>query len=346
MQDARLIVMDEPSASLSATEAERLFAIVRELAAAGVAVLYVSHRLDEIVALCDRVTVFKDGLKVETMARGAFERDDLVRQIVGRQVDTIGTATPAATGPRVLELDQVARRPAVQAVSLQLHAGEILGLAGLVGSGRSELAEIIFGAAKADSGTMRLAGVSYAPASPAAAIAAGVALVPEERRSQGVLLAKSIAFNLNLPTLRQLRRARFWPLLDPAKGRRRAAATATRLTVKCRDVDQAVGQLSGGNQQKVVMGKWLVSDGVKVLVLDEPSKGVDVGARAEIYQLIRRLADDGLSVIVICSEFAELTVCDRVLVMVEGRIVGEARGESITEENLLNLCYTKGVSVQ
>lgn len=340
-----MIVMDEPSASLSASEAERLFDIVRELADSGVAVLYVSHRLDEIVDLCDHVTVFRDGQTVRTLARGSFDHDDLVREIVGREIDTsFDVDSSVASGEPVLILDDIVRAPAVKGVSLTLHRGEVLGIAGLVGAGRTETAEVVFGVAKPDSGQMTLKGKPYLPGSPTDAVRAGVALVPEERRAAGVLLRKSISFNLNLPTVGQLRPVSWIPLLDMSKAKRRAKETAERLTVKHRSVDQPVGSLSGGNQQKIVMGKWLVCEGVDVLLLDEPSKGVDVGARTEIYSIIRNLAAQGMAVLMICSEFSELTACDRVLVMVEGRIVGEATGSAINEENLLNMCFTKGVA--
>ena len=344
VKDARMIVMDEPSASLSATEAERLFAIVRELAADGVAVLYVSHRLNEIVDLCDQVTIFKDGQTVTSLERGDFDHDDLVRGIVGREVRTVFDVDAARHTEPILTLTGISRPPLVKGVDLTLHKGEVLGIAGLVGAGRTETAEVIFGVARPEAGAMTLRGRPYAPGTPTDAVRSGVALVPEERRAAGVLLKKSIAFNLNLPTIDQLRLARVFPWLNIAKGKRRAAEVARRLTVKHDSVDQLVGNLSGGNQQKVVIGKWLVSEGVDVLVLDEPSRGVDIGARTEIYAIIRGLADAGMAVLIICSEFSELTVCDRVLVMVEGCIVGEVTGDAINEENLLHLCYAKGGS--
>jgi ABC-type sugar transport system ATPase subunit len=339
VRDARLIAMDEPTGSLSLEEGERLFKIIRELTASGVAVLYVSHRLDEITTLCDRVTVFKDGQCVADMERATLSRASLVRAIVGSDL----VVAPAHTGvlsdaPVMLEVEGLSRKPAVKDVSFRLRRGEVLGLAGLVGSGRTETARIIFGADKPESGHMTLNGKRYAPSGTWQAVRDGVALVPEERRSQGLILAQSIKFNVNLASWRTTRR-RYLPLVDFAQAQRAALNAISSLQINARGVDQRVGRLSGGNQQKVVIAKWLVRH-PKVLLLDEPTRGVDVGARAEIYRIIRSLAAEGVAVLVISSEFAELAACDRVLVMNEGRVVGELVGEHISEEAILHKCYT------
>jgi ribose transport system ATP-binding protein/rhamnose transport system ATP-binding protein len=337
---ARLIVMDEPTAALSEAEAERLFAIVRDLSASGVATLYVSHRLDEITRLCDGVTVFRDGALAAEFPKDAISRTALVQAIVGgelaRQAEPV---RGQGKGPVVLALDGLARAPAVRGVSLGLRAGEVLGLGGLVGSGRSELAQLVFGADRPDAGRMTLEGRAFAPASPAAAVRAGVGYVPEERRADGLLLTKSIAFNLSLANLRQVAFAPALPLVSPRRQRGLAEETIRALAIKAEGPAQAVGRLSGGNQQKVVIGRWLARR-PKVMILDEPTRGVDVGARAEIHRLVRRLAAEGMAVLAISSEPEELPdLCDRVLVMAEGRIVKELDGAEVTRRNIVAASY-------
>lgn len=340
---ARLIAMDEPTASLSAEEAGRLFQIIRELSSDGIAILYVSHRLDEIMALCDRVTVFKDGDRVLHADRAAMTKADLVRAIVGGEVPAAASSrVPEHARAVVLETRQLGRGSAVRDVSLQLRAGEVLGLAGLVGAGRSELARLIFGADRPDRGTMLLDGMPWRPSGPHDAVRRGIGFIPEERRSQGLILHKDVSFNINLADLRPLRYAAPVPLISLSRAARRAKAIALELQVKTPRVSTPVVELSGGNQQKVVIGKWLTRD-PRVLILDEPSRGVDVGARAEIHRSIRELAAGGVGVIVISSEVEELPgLCDRVLVMVEGRVAGELGGPAITKEAILQLSYAHG----
>ena len=338
---ARLIAMDEPTASLSAEESERLFHIIRELSADGISILYVSHRLEEILELCDMATVFKDGERVLVQRREEMTRASLVRGIVGGDLAELGTSAGDRheTGEVVLELKDVARPPRVRGMSLELHAGEVLGLAGLVGAGRTELARLIFGVDALENGTMTLDGRPFRPHAPADAVAAGVVLVPEERRSEGLVLDQSVGFNLNLPFLEPVRVLPGIPLVSTRRSNARARAIMERLQIKAESVDTPVRQLSGGNQQKVVIGKWLTLT-TRVLVLDEPSRGVDVGARLEIHRIIRELADHGTAVLVISSDHEELPgLCDRVLVMVEGKLSGELRGPAITKEAILQLSY-------
>jgi ribose transport system ATP-binding protein/rhamnose transport system ATP-binding protein len=337
MRDARLIAMDEPTASLSAEECTRLFGVVKGLAARGVCVLYVSHRLNEVVDLCERVTVFRDGRVVDTLVGSAIDKPALVRGMVGSVPlatnSSVGTAPRGPSPDPVLSLRGLRRAPLVRDVDLDLMPGEVVGLTGLVGSGRTEVARMIFGADRPDGGEMMLDGRSYHPRSVVQAIRSGVALVPEERRSQGLFLDKSIDFNISLPTMRSVRSGP----LRLLSGRRRAARAARmvkELDIKTRSTDTLVRQLSGGNQQKVVMAKWLV-DGCKVLLLDEPSRGVDVSARAEIYRVIRRQAAQGTAVLVISSEFDELTNCDRVVVMREGRLTANLRADQVSESVVL-----------
>ena len=343
---SRLIAMDEPTASLSAEESERLFRIIRELSAEGIAILYVSHRLDEILDLCARITVFKDGQRVLSVQRAELDKRGLVRAIVGGDVaasDTLSHAPPQR--PVLLEARNLSRGHYVHNASFSLHEGEVLGLAGLVGSGRSELVRMIYGADRPDTGDVLLHGKQVKIRSPYDAVRRGIALVPEERRSQGLLLEKSVNFNINIPNVRSLRLARWIPLVNLSRGRRRAQAIAEQLQVKTRSVDTPVGQLSGGNQQKVVIGKWL-TESMNVIILDEPSRGVDVGARGDIHRIVRGLAAKGAGVIVISSEVEELPgLCDRALVMVEGRIAGELVGEKITKEALLHMSYAHGSGV-
>ncbi len=338
---ARLIAMDEPTASLSAEESDRLFHVIRELSGHGISILYVSHRLDEVLALCDAATVFKDGRRVLHQPRSEMTRASLVRGIVGGELAEL---TPAGAGKHgsgkvVLELRELARAPRVRGVSLTLRSGEVLGLAGLVGAGRTELARLVFGVEAPEEGTMALDGDPYRPRAPADAVAAGVVLVPEERRSEGLVLDQSLSFNLNLPFLQPVRLLRGLPLVSSRRSNQRAREIMQRLQIKAQSVDTPVRELSGGNQQKVVIGKWLTL-ATKVLVLDEPSRGVDVGARVEIHRIIRQLAEAGSAVLVISSDHEELPgLCDRVLVMVEGRLSGQLEGSAITKEAILQLSY-------
>jgi ribose transport system ATP-binding protein len=341
MRDARLIAMDEPTAAFTEQESERLFEIIRSLTADGVAVLYISHRLDEVLEISDHVAVLRGGRLIGTWSRGTIDRRALTEEIVGREVEVLIHQPSTAVEHRepVLRIEHLRRLPRVTGVSLDLAAGEILGLAGLVGSGRTELARLIFGADRPTAGTMSLAGRPYSPRSPFDAIRRGVALVPEERRSEGLLLAKSIAFNVSLATMEQ-NRGRL-PLLSPARIAATAREVVRRLEVQASSVNQPVGELSGGNQQKLVIGKY-VRTAPAVLILDEPTVGVDVGARAEIYRIIRGLAETGTAVLVISSDFDELAICDRVAVMRAGAIASIVTAAHATKEHLTSLCYGAG----
>jgi len=336
--------MDEPTASLSAAESARLFRIIRELSSDGIAILYVSHRLDEIVELCNRTTVFKDGERVATIERDTATKDALIAAIVGGEIHPVSLPPLAAAADQrvILDVQGLRRGVAVRGVSLQLHAGEVLGLAGLVGAGRTELARLIFGADKADAGTVVLDGQPIRYRGPYDGVKRGIALVPEERRSEGLILEKSVGFNIDLTFLSALRIVPWLPLINRRRGATRAAAIAAQLHVKTHSMRTIVGQLSGGNQQKVVIGKW-VARAPRVFILDEPSRGVDVGARAEIHGIIGELAARGTGIVVISSEIEELVgLCSRVLVMVEGRVSGELAGDAITKEAMLQMSYAHG----
>jgi ribose transport system ATP-binding protein len=337
MREIRVISMDEPTASLSSEESERLFKVIHDLTTEGVAVLYVSHRLDEILSLCDGISVFKDGLCVLTTDRQHATKKSLVEAIVGGQVSD-GDLTPLTdidARPVVLETKGLSRGEKVVNVSLSLHRGEVLGLGGLVGSGRTELANLLFGIDRPDSGEILLEGRAFAPRSPSEAIKRGIGLVPEERRSQGLILKDSVDFNVSLTNLKSLRIRKYIFLLNRRLSAKITNAAIKRLQIKTPSIQCPVVNLSGGNQQKVVIGKWLSRE-LKVFILDEPSRGVDVGARAEIHAKIRELAAEGTGIIVISSDNEELPrVCDTVMVMSEGRVVGTLKGKEITKEAIL-----------
>ncbi|MER6171953.1 sugar ABC transporter ATP-binding protein [Streptosporangium sp. NPDC001681] len=341
VEDRALIAMDEPTASLDAQEAAKLLEVARELAASGVAVVFISHRLDEVTAVCDRVTAFKDGSVSLALPRAEITREAVVRAIVGHDI-TPGagaTAFEATEHSRLaLHLQGVSRGRSVRDVSLTLHEGEMVGIAGLVGSGRTELARLIFGADRPDSGTMTLDGKPYRPRSIPHAITRGVAYVPEERRSEALFLTHSVEDNLHITVWDRWRIGKWLPLIRPRSSRAAANHTCRTLGIKTADARRPVVGLSGGNQQKVVMGRWLATD-PKILILDEPTRGVDVGSRADIYHRIREANESGSAVLVISSEFEELLECNRVLVMAEGRIVGELTAGEITVPNMLHLCY-------
>jgi len=340
MHDARLIAMDEPTASLSFEESTRLHDIVRELVASGTTVIFISHRLDEVSELCHDVTVFKDGAVTKRVVGERTSKADLVRAIVGRDLEIPDHGRAGAqVGRAVLEVRHVSDKTLLRRVSLTVHEGEVLGLGGLVGAGRTELAKIIYGAQRRIAGEVLLDGKTTSFREPADAVRAGIGLVPEERRSEALFLDRSIDFNINLAKLDSLVSSPVLPLLNLVRGRKRAQAVADLVTVKAKSVGALVGSLSGGNQQKVVIARWLL-DKPKVLILDEPSRGVDVGARAEVHRAIRELASTGTAVLVISSDNEELVaLCDRVIVLAEGQVTGELVGEQITEERLVSLSF-------
>jgi rhamnose transport system ATP-binding protein len=319
-QNARLLIMDEPTAALTEHDVVRLFAIVRLLKSRGVGIIYISHRMDEIFAIADRVTVLRDGVQVGTRRVAETNSGELVQMMVGRKIDSLFPKATVPIGPPVLEVRDLVRRPMTRGVSLNVRAGEIVGLAGLVGSGRSELAQVLFGVTPAHSGEIRLAGVSVAVHSPSRARALGIAYVPEDRGVQGLVRAMSVLHNFSLAALSNLAHAGF---IDRAAERRMAEEGVAQFSVKTSSVEQIAGRLSGGNQQKIVLGKWLANN-PKLLILDEPTRGIDVGAKAEIHRLMGELAGKGLAILMISSELPEvLGMSDRVFVMREGRLVAE-----------------------
>jgi ribose transport system ATP-binding protein len=332
--DARLIVMDEPSAVLAHDEVANLFRIIRELTAQGIAVIYISHRLAEIREIGDRVTVLKDG---RTTAAGLPARTTPTRELVGRMTGrsieyVFPPRPPARTAAGILAVTALTRTGEFTDVSLTVAAGEIVGIAGLVGSGRSELLETIYGARRPDSGAISLQGRRVR--STRGAVRGGMGMAPEERKSQALLLDEPVFKNMTLASFGGFAHAGF---TDAGGERKAAQRTADRLDLRPRDVSRAVRTLSGGNQQKVVVGRWLLGK-TRLLLLDEPTRGVDVGARAELYQVVRALAADGVGVLLVSSEVPEvLGLADRVLVMREGRIVHEAPAAELDEDTVLNL---------
>ena len=315
--DAKLLVMDEPTAALSGVEVERLFAVARQLRDRGAAVVFISHRFDEIFALCDRITVMRDGEHVSTQDTADTDVPTIVRQMVGRSVDTMFPRTDRTPGEVVLEVEGLTRVGTFDDIDLHVRAGEILGIAGLVGSGRSEVVRAVFGIDPYDAGTVRIDGRVLAANDPEGAMRRGLALVPEDRRKQGLHTDLSVARNIALTLRRTLSRG---GILTSSAEYAVAHEWSAILQVKARDLDTVAGTLSGGNQQKVVLAKWL-STKPRVLIIDEPTRGIDVGTKAEVHRLLDRLAAEGVAVVMISSELPEvLGMSDRVLVMHEGRV--------------------------
>jgi ribose transport system ATP-binding protein len=337
-QDARLIVMDEPSAVLDSEEVEHLFQVIRDLTAHGVAVVYISHRLEEIREVGNRITVLKDG---RTVATGLPVQETPTREVItlmtGRAIEYVfppRRELPDPDAAPLLEVADLALTGSFEGVSFTVRPGEVVGLAGLVGSGRSEILETVYGARRATSGSVRVAGRRLRAGDVSAAVAAGVGLAPEERKSQGLLLGEPIYRNITLSTLGRFARAGF---LSGGAEKRAARDQAEALDLRPVDVDREVRTLSGGNQQKVVLARWLLRD-CRVLLLDEPTRGVDVGARSEIYALIRALADRGVAVVVVSSEIPEvLGLADQVLVVADGAVVATAPAGELDEHRVLDL---------
>lgn len=335
--DARVIVMDEPSAVLDSGEVANLFRVVRELTSQGVAIIYISHRLEEIREIGDRITVLKDGRTVATNLEVAdTPTPELIRLMTGRAVDNTFPPRPGVPDDAapLLEVSELALDGVFSDVSFTVRAGEVVGLAGLVGAGRSEIIETVYGARKASSGTVTVDGKSLRTGSVARAVDAGIGLCPEERKSQGLILDEAVYRNITLPSFDRFATSGF---LKEGAERSAAEEQVVSLDVRPTDVDRVARTLSGGNQQKVLLGRWLVQ-GCRILLLDEPTRGVDVGARSEIYELIRTLADGGAAVVVVSSEIDEvLGLADRVLVVSEGHIVHEGPSSSIDEHGVLDL---------
>jgi ribose transport system ATP-binding protein len=335
--NARIIIMDEPTSSLTSGESQQLFAIVRQLRAEGIGIIYISHRMEEVFALADRVTVLRDGKYVGDVPRAEASHDKIVAMMVGRELSgQYFPNRPAPTAPRppVLIVNNLLVRGAPAGVSFTAGRGEIVGFAGLVGAGRTELMEAIFGVTPALSGSITLDGQSFVPRRPTDAIERGVFLAPEDRKRHGLVLPMTIAQNTSLPDIANYSS---WGWLNRAAENRIATAEVARLRTKTPSIFQKVVNLSGGNQQKVVLGKWLAMK-PKVLILDEPTRGIDVGAKAEIYRHMASLADEGFTILMVSSDMEEVIgMSDRVIVMHERRIKGELPRDRVTQQRIATL---------
>ena len=337
----RVLALDEPTSSLTDDEVERLFTLVRRLRDEGVAIIYVSHRIKEILQLCDRVAILRDGKLVAVRPAAELTDGEIVRLMVGRELSDVFHRRPAGGGREVLRVEHV-RSNWHNDVSFHINAGEVVGFAGLVGAGRTELAKVVFGELPMNSGTVVLDGKQVTIRRPDDAIAKGIGFAPEDRKREGLILIRSVLENASLAILRRLSRFHF-----VRRGLERSIVTGyvERLRVRTPSVDQEVGKLSGGNQQKVVLARWLAVK-PKVLILDEPTRGIDVGAKAEIYRLIDDLANEGLGIMFISSELTELLgLADRIYVMQNGRITGELSAAAANEEAVLALAMVDNLSV-
>ncbi|RKS09049.1 monosaccharide ABC transporter ATP-binding protein (CUT2 family) [Nocardiopsis sp. Huas11] len=329
---ARVLVMDEPTAALSGVEAERLFTVARTLRDEGAALLFISHRFDEVFGLCDRITVVRDGAFVSCDPTADLDVDTVVRRMVGRDVASLYPKEDAEFGDTVLEVEGLTREGVFADVSFSVRSGEIVALAGLVGAGRSEVVRAVFGVDRYDAGTVRVGGKALPAGRPRAAMAAGMALVPEDRRQQGLVMESSIERNATATRRRLLSR---FGLLRARSERESAQEWGGRLQLKCGAFTDPVSTLSGGNQQKVVLAKWLSTE-PRVLFVDEPTRGIDVGTKAEVHRLLSSLAGEGLAIVMVSSELPEvLGMADRVLVMHEGRVTAELDRAQADEESVM-----------
>lgn len=343
-RNVRIIVFDEPTSVLSTRDAERLLDIIRSLCDRGVGVVYISHRLDEVFQIADRMTIMKDGATVATVDRETVEIEDAIQMMVGRSLEALfGDDIARSPGEELLRVENLTAGNRIKNVSLTVRAGEIVGLGGLVGAGRTDFARVLFGADRHDSGKICVSGKEIHPRSPRDAVRMGIGLVPEDRKAQGIILDLAIRINQTM--------ARLGPLVNRLGFIRRrtergiAEELRQRLRIKTDSCDAPVSSLSGGNQQKVVLAKWFHAGG-NILIFDEPTRGVDVGAKSEIYSLIKSLAAEGKAILVISSEHVELFgLCDRVHIMREGRVAGMLMPEDYSEKNLLKLAMVNAPGV-
>lgn len=330
--NAELLIMDEPTSSLTLTEVEELFRIVRHLRETGTAIIFISHRLEELFEVADRVTILRDGHYVDTREMSGVQTDDLIQMMVGRHVDNLFPKQEAPPGEVRLEVKNLTAPGQFEDISFELRAGEILGLSGLVGAGRTDVARALFGIQPIKSGSIHIDGQPVIIRNPQQAMDLGLGFVPEDRQHHGLVLPMSIDTNITLPILPNF--IKFGWLRD-RQAKKVAANAASRLEVKCANIDQKAKELSGGNQQKVVLAKWLETN-PRVLILDEPTRGIDVGTKAAVHQLMSDLANDGVAILMISSELPEiLGMSDRILVMREGRITGEFMRDEATQEKIM-----------
>jgi ABC-type sugar transport system ATPase subunit len=331
---ARVIVLDEPTATLTSHEVEILFATVKRLKATGVGIIFISHHLEEVFAICDRVTVMRDGRSVETRPVAQWTEESMVQVMVNRPIDSFFPKQDIPLGAPVLEVQGLASGQRFANVSFAVRAGEIYGIAGLVGAGRTEVLKTIYGALPMTAGAIRIAGAAYHPHSPRRSLRSGVVLTPEDRKAEGLILPFPIKQNVALSTLNALAR---WGLLSSRAIQRLAKSSIERLRIRATSAGQEVRRLSGGNQQKVVLARAM-SVAPKVFMLDEPTRGVDVGAKVEVYNLIGELAAKGAAVLIVSSDLLELLgVCDRIGVLRAGRMVGEVERADFSQDRIMSL---------
>lgn len=339
--NSKIIVMDEPSATLTGHELKALFALIRDLKRQGIGLIYISHRLDEVFEIGDRVTVMRDGKRIDTRAIGDLTRDEIIRMMVGRDLTEEFPKEIFPKGEEILRAEGLSRAGAFSNVSLRLHRGEIVGITGLVGAGRTEVARALFGADPIEGGTIHLNGNRLTLRSPMHAIREGIGLLTEDRKQQGLVLGMTVRENTTLANLKSLA---WGPFVNRRAERAAAEKYVGELHIKTPSIDQVTQNLSGGNQQKVVLAKWLFTES-KVLIFDEPTRGIDVGAKVEIYKLMNELVRRGAGVLMISSELPEiLGMCDRILVMHEGRIAGELARSEATQEAIMRLATGLGLA--
>ena len=339
-RNAKILVLDEPTAVLTFTEIEKLFSLINKLKNDGVSIIYISHRLEEIFQICDRITVLKDGTFVKELNTTEVNKGQLVNLMVGRDMSTLFPSRAAKKGDVVLEVKNLNRGKMVRNVSFSVRAGEVLGFSGLVGAGRTETMRAIFGADKKESGEIWLNGEQVNFKNPREAVKKGLGLLPEDRKQQGVLLEQSIRVNTTLSALRKI--TQLLGIINFQKDKKLAEDVLAELATKYNSIEDNTSSLSGGNQQKVALAKWLVAD-CKCIILDEPTRGVDVGAKVEIYKNINDLAEQGVAIVMISSEMTEIIgMCDRALIMRQGMVVGELDRSELAEDRLIR--YSMGVN--
>ncbi|MCG7368437.1 sugar ABC transporter ATP-binding protein [Pantoea sp. ACRSH] len=330
LDDAKVIAMDEPTSSLTPREFDRLAELIGDLKAMGVSLIYVSHKMNEIFRVCDRATIMRDGRQVGVVNICDENEESIVARMVGRKIEKLAH-NAWVTDREVLRVENLARGSEISPASFSVRAGEVLGIAGLVGAGRTELLKLIAGLDKRSGGSVWVNGQPVRNHDVSAAIRAGIGLVPEDRKKEGIIKARAVKMNMALPSLRQFTRA---GLVSTEKLNRAAQEVMSDLKLRPLDIEKTIGTLSGGNQQKVIIGRWVAAD-ANVFLFDEPTRGIDIGAKSEIYNLIEKLAQAGKAIVVVSSEMTEIIrISDRVLVMREGKITRELTGDAITEENI------------
>ena len=331
--NTHILVLDEPTSSLSLKETQRLFEIIRRLQSQGVSVIYISHKMDEIFEISDHITVIRDGRYIDTMPTSQTSSEEIVRKMVGRSIEQFYVRSYNEPSRVALQVNNLSRRGVFSDVSFEVRYGEVLGFAGLVGAGRSEIMHAVFGADRYDSGEVLIDGKAVRITCPQQAMSLGMSMVPESRKEQGLVLINSVGFNIALANMDRLKGRLF---LSDRKRHALALRYIEQMRIKTRSEAQAVFELSGGNQQKVLLGKWLANQ-PKILILDEPTRGVDVGAKTEIYAIINELATEGMAIILVSSELSEIiNMCDNVCVIHEGRITGRLSREDFTQDKIMH----------